>query len=119
MAQGVISAIWGANPGAREGGVGRHWPGSKPPTNGGCTFENPSWLRHFHMASATAWPHSIPRWIDSLCSAAVLLAIPDSETMRRLSNVAAWAGKSLTRLAYAAWTAAARSDAPGGAACGT
>src|SRR5512141_495092 len=82
MAQGVMVAICGATPGARAGGVGRHTPGVVPPRNGGSTVENPSVLRQAQMASATDCPHSMPRSMDSLCSAAGPLAISSRERVR-------------------------------------
>src|SRR5512135_3324996 len=66
----VIVANCGAAPGRNPGGVGRHSPTSRPPRNGGGGGVNPSALRQAQISSATSWPHSTPRAMDSLCSSA-------------------------------------------------
>jgi hypothetical protein len=52
----------------------------------------PSVLRQAQIASATVWPHSIPRAMDSLFAAAASLAMAASEAASFSSNVLFWAG---------------------------
>src|SRR4051794_41691114 len=60
IAQGVMVANCGTAPGANAGGVGRHWPGARPPRNGGGGVGEPSAPRPGPISSATPPPPPPP-----------------------------------------------------------
>src|SRR5262245_12372364 len=121
IANGVIVAIDGTRAGTPSSsppagfgrGVGRHLPTSIPPTKVDGEVSRPSVLRHRRMSCATRWPHAAPRAIDVLFSIALLSAIPASDASRSAAND--WDWNSAESVVYAAYTTAARFDAPRGA----
>ena len=68
------------------GACDRHCPGVFTPKNWGGGGLKPSLLRHAKMASATVCPHSMPRVIDWLCSAALPLEMAEREAARFASK---------------------------------
>src|SRR6202040_1066484 len=112
MTHGVMYANCGPALGRNAGGVGRHCPGALPPRNGGGAGVMPSVRRQAQIESATVCPHSIPRAIDSLFSVASSLAIASSDAWRCTSSVLCCDGYRWRIAAYAAWTTAARREAP-------
>ena len=56
------SRIAGLQPERLAGGVGRQKPSVADPMKGAIAGVNPSDCRAAQRLSATAWPHSIPRW---------------------------------------------------------
>src|SRR5262245_6019130 len=61
-AKGATPPQCGSRPGAFAGGVGRHWPGSVPPTygGGGGVAPDPSFWRRARIWSATDRPRATP-----------------------------------------------------------
>ena len=107
-----------ARAGSIQQGVGRHTPISagvptrpSAPTKGGGGGKNPSVNLQFQTASATFWPQAIPALIDFALSP---LSAAIDASRSAVSDVVS-VGYCLTRIAYAAWIAAAFADACRGA----
>src|SRR5215470_2839531 len=85
-ARGATPPQCGVRPGALAGGVGRHWPGSVPPTYGGGVTPDPSFWRSARIWSATDRPRATPS------SSALPSGMVASEATRWASSAAAWVG---------------------------
>src|SRR5882762_4370980 len=108
----------GPAPGANPSGVGRHCPKPFPPRYGGGAGVNPSVARQARIPFATVVPQAMPAAMPALVSCgSAAMAVRD--TASRASKVAFWGRKSATNAVYAACTAAARREAPAGAAAAT
>src|SRR4051812_354598 len=109
MPNGVTSPQPGNRAGALAGGVGCQSPGSVPGVYAPVAAE-PSLARAVRIALATLVPQAAPSVFAGPSGTA---ARDDS---RSESNWAFSFGNKATRVVYAAWAAAAGSDAPPGAA---